>query len=71
MKTFQDDKGMPFNNLMIVFTKFGSFTLFTKIDFVIINDIIHLHKVKLRIILSLSYLHILLNAFKIMKIDRA
>ena len=69
MKTFQDDKGMPFNNLMIVFTKFRFFTLFTKIDFVIINDIIHLHKVKLRIIINLSSLHILLNAFKINKID--
>ena len=52
MKTFQDDKGMPFNNLMIVFTKFRSFTLFTKIGFVIINDIFHLHKFQLRIILS-------------------
>ena len=70
MKTFQDDKGMPFNNLMIVFTKFRFFTLFTKIDFVIINDIIHLHKVRLRIILNRPYLYILLTVFKIKKIDR-
>ena len=66
MKTFQDDKGMPFNNLMIVFTKFRFFTLFTKIDFVIINDIIHLHKVKLRIILNPSKYYDIVFIFYLM-----